>query len=168
MPSASALYASNKWLNAADIVAKVGMGKHIPAIIQHAETALLGMGADQRERMVISLVSRQGQPWPKQLPLNQTRNMAMVSAYGDDYSQWPGKPIEVWAENVLFNGKPTPSIKISAANGTAPAVGTQQSQPQQQTPPPSATAVAGLPPAAGPSWTGPRNTSPIEDDAIPF
>lgn len=167
MPSASALYASNKWLNAADIVAKVGMGKRITAVVQHAEPALLGMGADQRERVVLSLVSRQGNPWPKQLPLNQTRNMAMVSAYGDDYSQWPGKPIEIWAENVLFNGKPTPSIKIAATangNGQIQANPVQQ-QAQPQNPPPSATAVAGMPPIAG---SAPVTTAALIDDDIPF
>lgn len=180
MPSATALYNTGKWLNAADLAnnAAIGLNKRVPAIVHHCEPEQIGMGADQKTMLMVELVSKQGQAWPKKLPLNKTNTLVMVAAYGDDYGQWPGKPIEIWAENVPFQGKLVPGLKVQPApntgngNGQAiplsgPATATAQAP---ASPPPSATAVAGMPPAAGPSWTPPRNanTAPIEDDEIPF
>lgn len=171
MPSASAIYSSGRWLNASDIVDKVGLGKRITAMITHVEPAMIGMGQDQKEQLVLDLASRQGQPWPKKLTLNQTRNMALVAAFGDDYSQWHSKIIEVWAEKVPFAGKLVDGIKIGPSNGNGTAQGTAQAtQAAPASPPPSATAVAGTPPVSYPNWNIPsRNQgTPIEDDEIPF
>lgn len=171
MPSATALYSTGRWLNAADIVDKVGMNKRIAAVIHHVEPELIGMGADQKTQLVIELVSRKGQLWPKKLTLNKTRSMAMVAAFGDLYETWPGNAIEVWAEMTLFSGKMVPSIKIGPApNGAAPSNGTQQAQAPAPSPSPSATAIMGTAPVAGPNWTAsPKpGTSAIEDDEIPF
>lgn len=168
MPSASAIYSSGRWLNASDIVDKVGLGKRITAMITHVEPAMIGMGQDQKEQLVLDLASRQGQPWPKKLTLNQTRNMALVAAFGDDYSQWHSKIIEVWAEKVPFAGKLVDGIKIGPAqNGAAQAAQTAQ---VQASPPPSATAVAGTAPISNPNWNSPsrHQSTPIEDDEIPF
>lgn len=169
MPSATALYSTGRWLNASDIVDKVGMNKRIAAVIHHVEPELIGMGADQKTQLVIELVSQRGQPWPKKLTLNKTRSMAMVAAFGDLYEQWVGKAIEVWAEMTLFSGKMVPSIKIGPAPNGSPGVPSNGTQPAPN-PSPSATAVMGTAPVAGPTWTpSPKpGTSPIEDDQIPF
>lgn len=188
MPSASQLYSSGRWLNANDLVSKAGLNTRITAIVHACEPEEIGaQGGEQKVMLMLSLVSKNGQAWPKKVPLNKGNSMQMVAAYGDDYSQWPGKPVQIWAENVMFQGKLVPGIKLaSAPNGTSPNVA--QSLPQAQaapasyppmqpqTPPaspsPSATAVTGGPAVAnpGPSWTPPRNanTAPIEDDDIPF
>lgn len=184
MPSASAVYNSNgKWLNASDLTNNpaIGLNKRVTAVIHHVEEGLIGQ--DQKHQLICDLVSRQGTPWPKKLTLNTTRNMAMVAAFGDDYSQWPGKAIEVWAAMVPFGGKMVPGIHVGpASNGQsipvtqAPATAAPASyppmppqQPPAQAAPPSATAVAGLPPVAGgrPVSSIP-SSPPIEDDEIPF
>lgn len=169
MPSASQLYNTGRWLNASDLLP---VNQRRTAIVHHCEPELIGQGGDQKTMLMLDLVSRQGQAWPKKLPLNKTNTMAMVTAYGDDYSAWPGKTIDVWAENVMFAGKMVPGIKLAAAaNGSNSSNGNGQ---QQALPPanpsPSATAVTGMPPAAEPNWQPPRtaNTAPIEDDEIPF
>ena len=49
----------------------------------------------------------------------------MVAAFGDDTDGWPGKTIEVWAENVMFQGRLVPGIKLMAV-GSAPAAAAHQ------------------------------------------
>lgn len=172
MPSATAIYNTGRWLNAADLVSNpnIGLRKRITAVVHDVEEVQVGL--DQKNQLNLSLVSKQGQAWPKTLLLNKGNTMQMVSAYGDDYSQWPGKTIQIWAENVMFQGKSVPGIKVDGVNGHTSAVG-QQSQstysPQASTPPPpppSATAVAGIPPVATASSL--PKQSQIEDDEIPF
>lgn len=171
MPSATQLYNSGKMLNSADLVGNpnVGLNKRVPAVIHHVQSELVGQGGDQETKLVADLVSKQGQAWPKRLPMNKTNILAMVAAYGDDYSTWPGKPIEIWAENVMFAGKVVTGIRIAAVSNDAahaPAIPV----PAPTTPPSSATAVAGMSPAAAPTWNAPRSaaTIPLEDDEIPF
>lgn len=171
MPSATNLYNTGKILNAADFASneKIGLNKRVPAIVHHAQPELIGQGADQETKIVLDLVSKQGQMWPKRWPLNKTNVLAMVAAFGDDFSAWPGKAIEIWAENVMFSGKIVPGLRLAAAsNGVAPAPAIPV--PVPTAPPPSATAVAGMPPAAAPTWNAPRSaaTTPLEDDQIPF
>lgn len=167
MPSATQLYNTGKMLNAADLAnnPNIGLNKRVPAIIHHVQPELIGQGSDQKTMLMAELVSKQGQAWPKKLPFNKSNTMQMVSAFGDDYDRWVGKAIEIWAENVMFSGKMVPGIKVAAApNGTT-------SVPANQ--PSSATAVAGIPGAAAPTWNPPRSTNaaPIDDDlndTIPF
>lgn len=175
MPSATALYNSGRWLNAADLVnnVNIGLNKRVAAVIHHVEEVQVGMGADQKTQLNVSLVSRQGQAWPKTLLLNKGNTMQMVAAFGDDYSQWQGKAIDIWAENVMFQGKLVHGIKVQAnnsSNGAIPATApASASASASASPPPSATAVAGMPPAAAPTWTAPKSTTTtIEDDEIPF
>lgn len=175
MPSATQLYSTGRWLNASDLAnnPNIGLNKRVPAIVHHAEAELIGQGGDQKTMLMLDLVSKQGQAWPKKLPLNKTNTMAMVAAYGDDYGAWPGKPIEIWAENVMFSGKMVPGLKLTASNGAAqaaaPAIPGAAPAPAPSQPP-SATAVAGVAQAAAPHWNSPpRNAgTPIEDDEIPF
>ena len=171
MPSATNLYNTGKILNAADLASNpnIGLNKRVPAFIHQAQAELIGQGADQDTKIVLDLVSKQGQAWPKRWPLNKTNTMALVAAYGDDYGTWPGKAIEIWAENVMFSGKIVPGLRLAAAsNGTVPASAIPV--PVPTAPPSSATAVAGIPGVAAPTWNPPRSaaTTPLEDDAIPF
>lgn len=187
MPSATQLYNVGKWLNAADLVNNpaIGMGKRVPAIVHQVEEASVGQGNDQKTQLNLSLVSRQGQPWPKTLLMNKTNTLQIVAAYGDDYLQWPGKAIEIWAELVPFQGKLVPGLKVVASvNGAAvPGVGQQAQAPMPpaqapmppagagaQAAPPSASAVAGLPPGVSnaPAWPRQQQGAPLEDDDIPF
>lgn len=169
MPSATQLYNTGRWLNAADLQP---LGQRRTAIVHLVEEAQVGMGNDQKTQLNLTLTSRQGQPWPKTLLLNKTNTLQMVAAYGDDYSFWTGKMIDIWSENVTFQGRLVAGIKVTASsNGNGKAVGTPQTQAPATPPAPSssATAVTGLPPNTGPSWNAPRNQgTAIEDDEIPF
>lgn len=172
MPSATQLYSTGRWLNASDLAnnANIGLNKRVPAFIHSCEPELIGQGNDQKTMLMLDLVSKQGQAWPKKLPLNKSNTMVMVASFGDDYSSWGGKAIEIWAENVMFSGKLVPGLKVQAANnGNAiPA-----SAPAQH-PSPSATAATGIPSAASPAATLRSNTAhapnmtDVDDDAIPF
>lgn len=175
MPSATALYNTGKMLNAADLATNpaIGLNKRVPAIIHRVEPEQVGQ--DQKVMLMGELVSKNGQAWPKKLPFNKTNTLTMVAAFGDDYSLWAGKAIEVWAENVMFSGKIVPGLKVQAApNGAAPAQAqaipmpapTQAAAP----PPPSATAVAGVAPVAGVQFAPVpgRNPTSIDEDEIPF
>jgi hypothetical protein len=77
------------------------------------------VGNDQDNKIVLELVSSKGEPWPKSVILNKTNAMQMAAAFGDDTDQWPGKTIEVWAENVMFQGKFVPGIRVQAASAAA-------------------------------------------------
>lgn len=172
MPSASQLYSTGRWLNASDLAnnANIGLNKRVPAIVHHAEPEQIGMGSDQKVMLMLDLVSKQGQAWPKKMPLNKTNSMIMIAAYGDDYSLWPGKGIEIWAENVTFQGKLVPGLKLAASNNSSSNGNGQAipAQAQAPAPSPSAAAVTGVPLAAGPIWnTVPRGTQ-IDEDEIPF
>lgn len=158
MPSASQLYSSGRWLNASDLLP---LNQRRTAIVTHCEPETLGMGSDAKTMLMLELASKQGQPWPKKLPLNKGNSMQMVAAFGDDYDQWRNKAIEVWAENVMFQGKLVPGLKVQPApNGSIPPALAPSS---------SATAVTGAPAAAGPNWSGPKpGQTAIEDDEIPF
>ena len=58
-------------------------------------------------------------PWPKSLILNKGNAMQMAAAFGDDTDQWPGSAYRVWAENVMFQGKFAPGIKVQPATAAA-------------------------------------------------
>lgn len=160
MPSASQLYASGRWLNASDLLP---LNQRRTAIVTHCEPEQVGIGSDAKTMLMLELQSKQGAPWPKKLPLNKGNSMQMIAGFGDDYSLWNGKAIEVWAENVMFQGKLVPGLKVQPApNGAA----TQAALPPAN-PSPSASAVTGAQPVAGPNWSPPKQTS-IDDDDIPF
>ena len=145
MPSASQLY-GGRLLNAADLQP---IGQRRVAVIHDCDVEMLGQGSDQKSMLILGLVSQQGQAWPKRCPLNKTNTMMLVAAYGDDYATWPGKPIEIWSELVMFQGKMIPGIKLAAAPAT------------------SAVATTGIAPAAGPTWRA-ADPGDLEDDSIPF
>lgn len=171
MPSASQLYNTGRWLNASDLLP---LNTRRTAVVHHCQPEEIGQGNDQKTMLMLDLVSRQGQPWPKKLPLNKSNTMQMVAAYGDNYEEWLGKAIEVWAENVMFSGKMVPGLKVAAAPQTPPqskaAPASYPPMPPQAPPslPPSATAVAGVPPGGRPVSSIPDLSTPLEDDQIPF
>ena len=147
MPSASQLY-GGRWLNAADLQP---LGRRRVAVIHHTEPETVGQ--DQKTMLMLDLVAENGQAWPKKCPLNKGNTMQLVAGYGDDYSLWAGKRIEIWSENVMFQGKLIPGIKLM----TAP-----------HNPGASATAIVGTSPVGGASGFAAADPNPIEDDEIPF
>lgn len=115
------------------------------AVVHAATVEAVGSDGNRDNKIVLELVSPKGVPWPKSLILNKGNAMQMAAAFGDDTDQWPGSAIEVWAENVMFQGKFVPGIKVQPA--TAAAL-------------PAAPSVA--------AQTAPNGAGSIIDDAIPF
>ena len=107
MPSASQLYGGT-FLRAVDLTP---LGKRRIAHIHEASPETIG----QDQKLTLSLVAENGRPWPKKIVLNKGNTMQLVTAFGDDYMLWPGKAIEVWSENVMFQGRMQPGIKILPA-----------------------------------------------------
>jgi len=120
------------------------------------------IGQEQKQMLTLALVSARGQSWGKRVALNKTNTMQLVAAYGDDYGQWPGQTIEVWAENVMFQGRMVPGIRlrpVPRGNGGNAAV----SDMPITTAPASATAATGLAAVAAPPAE-----PPSIDDEIPW
>lgn len=143
MPKISDAYAG-QFVTAQELI---GKGR-VPAVITQA--VIEEVGQEKREKLVLSLASNGGKPWPRRLVCNQTRSGTLIMAYGDDTDLLVGKPIEVWAAPVNYQGRMVQGIHVSppgmGGNGSMPAV----SPPSYPPPPPA--------PAAAPDL----------DDEIPF
>jgi hypothetical protein len=134
MPRVSETYAG-QYLNASELAP---LGSRRMALIHHVTQELIGQARDAK--LVLSLVSAAGKPWPKEVVLNKTNALHLQAAYGDDTDAWTGKQIDIWAENVQFQGRVVPGIRLvpsQAANGQggalpAPARAAPQPQPQPQ------------------------------------
>lgn len=149
MPSASELY-GGQWLKATDLNP---VGRKRIAFIHEAAPELVGQ--DQKQMLGLALAAQNGAPWPKKLLLNKGNMLQLVVAYGDDYSRWIGRPIEIWSENVMFQGRMVPGIKVLPAPSARTA-------PPPVAAPPSST-HDDMPPDAEPD-----SAPPISEDEIPF
>jgi hypothetical protein len=87
-------------------------GKRRQAVIAAVEIASIGQGDNASDKVVLSLKNRAGLAWPRQLVLNKTNANLCAAAFGDETRGWPGHPLEVWAELVMFQGKLVPGIKV--------------------------------------------------------
>jgi hypothetical protein len=162
MPKVSDTY-SGQYLAAADLMP---LGQRRRALIHQATQELVGQ--ERKAMIVIGLVSARGAPWPKPAVLNKTNALQLAAAFGDDTDNWPSKPIEIWAENVQFQGRIVPGIKVlPAPNGQTPPAPTPAPAGPQGGSIQMANAVVPVPASTsdGPSWDVP--TTPL-DDEIPF
>jgi hypothetical protein len=108
MPKVSETY-SGQYLNASELTP---LGQRRRAMVHAAALEMIGQDANKSQKIVLSLVSPKGAPWPKDVVLNRTNAMQLSTAYGDDTDGWLGKTVEVWSENVMFQGRMVPGIKI--------------------------------------------------------
>jgi hypothetical protein len=134
------------YLNASELTP---LGQRRIAVV-HAVT-METVGQENRQVLVLDLVAPSGRAWPKRVVLNKGNALQMATAFGDDADHWPGNRIEIWAENVMFQGRLVPGVKVLPApdgNGAAP--------------PPTMPATRG---SGGPQWGGPGSDL---DDEIPF
>jgi hypothetical protein len=142
MPKVSEIYAGS-YLNAADLTP---LGQRRRAIVHSAVVEEIGPGARRERKIVLSLTNTKGAAWSKDVVVNRTNAVQLSAELGDDINDWVGKQIEIWAEDVMFQGKMVPGIKIKAA------------QQGNGAPPPA------KPGAVGPVWSGAGDL----DDEIPF
>jgi hypothetical protein len=169
MPNALALY-SGPLLTAADLTP---LGHRRTAIV--TKVAPEQVGQEGRTLLVLDLVSPSGQVWPKRCPLNKGNTLQLVTGVDEDYDKWPGTRIQLWSENVMFQGKLVPGIKVQVVGApvTAGGNGAQIPPPDPDAPPQTMQMGPGvmlpIPPApANPSktvWAGPGSDL---DDEIPL
>ncbi len=98
------------FLNAADLAPQ---GRRRTAVVHNV--AAEEIGQEKRQVLVLDLVSPAGKPWPKRVVLNKSNSMQLAAAFGDDAARWPGQSIEIWAENVMFQGRLVPGVKVLPA-----------------------------------------------------
>jgi hypothetical protein len=142
MPRVTDIY-SSPYATAAELVP---IGQRRSAII-HA-VAQENVGPNRDPKLVLSLVGPNGRPWPKGVVLNKTNALHLKLVYGNDSDDWLGKPIEIWSENVSFQGRIVPGIRLAP-------------KPQQ----PAVLASNGQGNPAIPPAT---DAGPALDDEIPF
>ena len=75
----------------------------------------LGQGNDKETKPVLYFEKAQ-----KGLVLNKTNANAIADAYGDDTSDWEGKPVEVFPTRVEFRGKLVDGIRVRIQSEAQP------------------------------------------------
>jgi hypothetical protein len=95
------------------------LGLRRSALIHQAVQEVVGQ-ENATPKIVLDLVSKQGQPWPRRVVLNKTNALQLAAAFGDDTDDWVGKTVEIWGEMVMFKGKATPGIRLAAAGSAQP------------------------------------------------
>ena len=110
MPKISAIY-TGQYLNASELP----QGRRQTLMIHSATLEEIGQDDRKTQKIVLSLVTPKGIACGKDVVLNKGNAIVLAAAYGGDTDTWIGKPIEIWAENVMFQGKLVPGIKLQPA-----------------------------------------------------
>ena len=82
-------------------------GKPCPLTIRTCVLEELGQGSDKETKPVVYFNGRQ-----KGLVLNKTNANVIAEAYGDETTNWEGKPVEVFPTQVQFKGKLVDGIRV--------------------------------------------------------
>jgi len=116
MPSVSQTYAGN-FLNASELPTD----RRLQAVITGVVVQTIGQGVEAQPKMVMSLKSTSGKDWRKTVVLNKTNASILAAMFGDETDSWRGRHIEVWQENVMFQGRLLPGIRMTGAPPAHPA-----------------------------------------------
>lgn len=71
----------------------------------------------------------------KKLILNKTNGMLIAAAYGTETTAWTGRTLELYPEQVMFQGQVVPAIRVRVPAGSAPATAAP-ADPFANAPPP--------------------------------
>jgi hypothetical protein len=115
MVKISDMYGS-PYLTAAELMP---LGQRRLAIVNQLGEEFIGSNRDKK--YVLTLTSPGGKEW-KGLVLNKTNATILQAAFGDDGDNWPGRQVEIWAENVSYQGKTVAGIRVAPAEPTDPAL----------------------------------------------
>jgi hypothetical protein len=69
------------------------------------------VGVEQDSKPILFL-----EEYDRGIVLNKTNAKAIVKAYGDDETTWPGKKLILFTELVRFKGEETNAIRMTAAS----------------------------------------------------
>lgn len=105
MSSVNALY-GGKYLNAATVKSEGLRGKKFAIYDVRTETL-----RDQT-KLVLEL-----QGTDKEIALNKRNAMTLAEAFGDDYTQWKNKQIEIQLTRVMFQGNMVDGVEILPVKG---------------------------------------------------
>jgi hypothetical protein len=126
-------------------------GTRLNAIITATSVEQVGQDQNKTPKVVLSLRATDGRPWPRRLVLNKTNGLVLASSYGDETSNWVNRPVEIWSEPVVFQGRSVMGIRMAA--------------PMAQAPAPNGATTAGIP-LPQPAQLAPSLPEEI-DDSIP-
>lgn len=100
MPHVNEMFPS-KFLKAADI------DQDYEVTIAEISKDTLGQGAEAEEKYILFF-----EEYDKGLVLNKTNTGLIAAQHGDDTDKWKGKKVVLTVEDVTFQGKITPAIRI--------------------------------------------------------
>lgn len=113
---------------------------------------------------------------PKKLILNKTNGLLIAASFGTETTAWAGREIELYPENVMFQGRVVPAIRVRVPIGAAPATAAAADPFAHAAPAPAPqppTPVAPQPPQAAPpsiptpAQQPPAATAPAAPDPAP-
>jgi hypothetical protein len=135
---------SSAYLNAEDL-----KGQRYTAIVSSVAQEIVGQ--DVNPKLVISLASTTGKPWPKTFVLNRTNKDALSDACGDDIDQWPGAEVTVYTVRTQNRqGQPVQGLRLDVVSPARRASGNGMAYPPQGTFPAGAPASPPAMPQAPP------------------
>jgi hypothetical protein len=76
----------------------------------------LGQGNDKQKKPVLYFKKIQ-----RGLVLNRTNSNTIAKAYGDDTTNWPGKPVELFSTQVQFKSEMVDAIRVRIPKAEQPA-----------------------------------------------
>jgi hypothetical protein len=99
---------------------------------------------------------------PKKLILNKTNGLLIAASFGTETTAWAGREIELYLENVMFQGAVVPAIRVRVPIGAtqAPAAAADPFAQAAPAPQPPAPAAPQPPQAAPPAATAPAAPQP--------
>jgi hypothetical protein len=103
MPKVSSVYAT-RFLQASELSLDIPRAVMISGVVEEL------YGSDLTPKIVVTVTDEDG--WSKDIPLNKTNARRLAVSFGDDTDFWIGQQAEVWAEDVLFEGRPTIGVRI--------------------------------------------------------
>jgi hypothetical protein len=163
MPSIDDIY-SGSFVTASELPE----GRRLEAIIVEAVSEIIGQ-QDARPRVVLQLMSKSGQHWPRRLVCNKTNALVLGGAFSKDYLTWGNRVILVWRELVMYQNRMVPGIRVQPSITDAAPLRPAEPVPTGTDGAVVAAAVDGqAPPLVPPRTTAPPQSSALPDDSIPF
>lgn len=85
-------------------------GQTVPVVISHCAMEKF----DDGDSPILFFQERQ-----KGLVLNKTNATVLADAFGNETDQWPGHPVELYAAETSYMGKPCMGVRVRITNAAA-------------------------------------------------
>jgi len=99
----------SKYLKSADL-----NGNEVACTISRVEVENVGGQGDEEEKPVLYLAGK-----TKGVVLNRTNAMTIASKYGDDTDAWANRPIVIYPDQTMFQGRMVDCIRMRVPAATA-------------------------------------------------